>query len=155
DAAAGYPWSVVRNSWGRETDAVRLPPGAPALRCAGWITQAVAADLCRAAGLDLAELTKSAAARDFKPVPLGYRLNGTLHSTLRTFETANVIAALSGADPQLGKQAVLYTAHHDHLGIGEADAKGDRIYNGAIDNATGCALLLELARVWAATQPAP
>jgi Zn-dependent M28 family amino/carboxypeptidase len=155
DSAAGYPWSVVRNSWGGEGDAVRLRPGAPALGCAGWITEKVASGLCQAAGYNLETLTQAAAARDFKPVALGYHLSGKLTTRFRPFETANVIAQLPGSDPRLKSEAVLYTAHHDHLGIGEPDAKGDRIYNGAIDNATGCALLLEVARVWASTSPAP
>ncbi|HYM62698.1 MAG TPA: M28 family peptidase, partial [Thermoanaerobaculia bacterium] len=155
DDAAGYPWSVVRNSWGRESDYVHLAPGAPSLHLAGWITEKVAADLFKAAGLDLAKMTAAAASRDFKPVSLGYRLHGNLTSAIRTFETANVVAKLPGSDPKLRDEAVLYTAHHDHLGIGEPDKKGDRIYNGAIDNASGCALLLEEARVWASARPAP
>ncbi|MCU1349968.1 MAG: peptidase [Acidobacteria bacterium] len=153
--AAGYPWSVVRNSWGRESDAVKLKQGEPGLRFAGWLTEGVAADLFRAAGQDLAKLTQAAASRDFKPVSLGYRLSGKVASTVRTFDTANVVAKLEGSDPKLRDEAVLYSAHHDHLGIGEPDAKGDRIYNGAIDNASGCALLIDMARVWANTKPAP
>jgi Zn-dependent M28 family amino/carboxypeptidase len=155
DEAAGYPWSVVRNSWGRESDAVRLAPDAPSLRLAGWITHQVAADLLRAAGWDLLELTRAAASRDFHPVSLAYQMKGRLACQLRTFQTANVVAKLPGTDPKLRQEAVLYTAHHDHLGIGEPDKKGDRIYNGAIDNATGCALLLEMARVWASASPGP
>src|SRR5262249_51176643 len=119
DEAAGYPWAVVRNSWGRESDGVRLSPGAPALRFAGWVTGKVAADLFKEAGRDLDQMTRAAAARDFKPVPLGYRLQSRLSSTIRSFETANVIAKLPGTDPNLRNEAVLYTAHHDHLGIGE------------------------------------
>ncbi|MFO1497782.1 MAG: M28 family peptidase [Verrucomicrobiota bacterium] len=155
DAAAGYPWSVVRNSWGGESAAVRRTEGTPALACAGWITERVAAELCRKAGLDLGELTKAAASRQFRPVALPVRLRGHLHSNLRTFETANVIGRLPGADSSLAREAVLYTAHHDHLGVGEPDETGDRIYHGAIDNASGCAILLEMARVWAETKPAP
>jgi Zn-dependent M28 family amino/carboxypeptidase len=155
DDAAGYPWSVVRNSWGGEGDVVRRRPGTPALECAGWVTEKVAAALCQAAGQNLEALTKAAASRDFKPIPLGYRLTGQLLTRFRAFETANVIGQLPGSDPELKAEAILYTAHHDHLGIGEPDKKGDRIYNGAIDNATGCALLLELARVWSTARPAP
>ena len=155
DKAAGYPWSVVRNSWGGESDSVRLPAGEPALRCAGWVTEKTAAEVCQAAGNNLDTLTKAAASRDFRPVSLGYRLKSSCAYKTRSFDTANIIAKLPGADPILRSEAILYTAHHDHLGIGEPDQKGDRIYNGAIDNATGCALLLELARVWASTSPAP
>lgn len=153
--AAGYPWSVVRNSWGTETSFIGLKPGEPALHFASWVTEPVAANLFKAAGYDLDQLMKAAARRDFKPVLLGYKLTGTISSKLRPFVTGNVIAKLEGSDPKLREQAILYTAHHDHLGVGKPDARGDRIYNGAIDNASGCALLLELARAWAQTKPAP
>jgi Zn-dependent M28 family amino/carboxypeptidase len=154
--AAGYPWSVVRNSWGGETSYITLKPGAPALHFASWITTDVARELFKAAGYDLDQLTAAAASRDFKPVVLGgYKLTGNITSKIRRFDSANVVAKLEGSDPQLREQAILYTAHHDHLGVGEPDARGDRIYNGAIDNASGCAVLLEMARVWAETRPAP
>jgi Zn-dependent M28 family amino/carboxypeptidase len=153
--AAGYPWQVVRNSWGGETSYVKLAPGAPALHIAAWITQDTAASLFKAAGYDLNALTQAAASRDFKPVPLGYKLTGTVASKIRSFDTANVIAKLTGSDPKMRDEAILYTAHHDHLGIGRPDDRGDTIYNGAIDNASGCAILLDMARVWANTNPAP
>jgi len=153
--AAGYPWEVVRNSWGRERSYVKLKPNQPAIRFASWITESLAAELFRAAGYDLNKLTQQAASRDFKPVSLGYKLSGTIASKIRPFETANVTARLTGSDPKLRDEAILYTAHHDHLGIGKADARGDTIYNGAIDNASGCAILLEMARVWSETKPAP
>jgi Zn-dependent M28 family amino/carboxypeptidase len=155
DEAAGYGWQVVRNSWGREQDFIGLKPGQPSLHLESWITGKVAGDLFRAAGQDLAALTKAAASRDFRPVPLGVKLTGTINSTLRPFETRNVIARLDGSDPKLRDEAIVYSAHHDHLGIGTPDATGDRIYNGAIDNASGTSLLLEMARVWANTKPAP
>ena len=153
--AAGYPWQVVRNSWGKETSYVRLQPGQPALKIAAWMTEATAANLFKAAGFDLNELTRAAASRDFKPVPLGFKLSGTIASKLRPFDDANVVAKLNGSDPKLRDEAILYSAHHDHLGIGKADDRGDTIYNGAIDNASGCAILLDMARVWANTKPAP
>jgi Zn-dependent M28 family amino/carboxypeptidase len=153
--AAGYPWGVVRNSWGTETSFIGLKPGQPALHFASWVTAQTAANLFKAAGHDLSQMTKAAASRDFKPVPLGYKLTGTISSKLRKFDTGNVIAKLEGSDPKLRDQAIIYTAHHDHFGVGKPDARGDKIYNGAIDNATGCALLLEMARAWAQTKPAP
>src|SRR5436305_348763 len=153
--AAGYPWSVVRNSWGTETSFIGLKPGEQALHFASWVTEATAANLFKAAGHDLNQLTKAAASRDFKPVPLGFKLTGTVASKLRKFDTGNVIAKRQGSDPKLRDQGVIYTAHHDHLGVGKPDARGDRIYNGAIDNASGCAILLEMARVWSETKPAP
>ena len=153
--AAGYPWEVVRNSWGAETSYVRLKPGQPALHFASWMTSKTAAQLFKNAGLDLDAMTKAAASRDFKPVALGWKLTGTIGSTLRNVDTANVMAKLTGSDPKLREQAVLYSAHHDHLGIGKADDRGDTIYNGALDNASGCAVLIEMARVWAQTSPKP
>src|SRR5579859_4175743 len=153
--AAGYPWSVVRNSWGGESSYVRLAPGASALKLAAWITEKTASDLLKAAGYDLNQLTQAAASRDFKPVALGYKLSGNLASKIRPFDTANVVAKLAGSDPKLRDEAIIYTAHHDHLGIGRPDDRGDTIYNGAIDNASGCAILLDLARVWANTSPKP
>ena len=153
--AAGYTWEVVRNSWCKETSYVRLKPGEPALELAAWITEPTAANLFKAAGYDLNTLTRAAASRDFKPVSLGFRATGTMVSHLRPFDDANVVAKLIGSDPKLRDEAILYTAHHDHLGIGKADERGDTIYNGAIDNASGCAILLDMARVWASTKPAP
>jgi len=157
DTAAGYGWQVVRNSWTGEQAYVKNAPGQHALSFAGWITQQVAKDLFAAAGHDLDALTKAAGSRDFKPVPLGFRLTGNVASTIRPFETANVVAKLEGADPQLKDEAILYTAHHDHLGIGtpDDDDPKDTIYNGAIDNATGTATILEVARVWSQTTPRP
>jgi len=154
--AAGYPWSVVRNSWGGEKSFIKLKAGEPSVQFASWITSDVANELFKAAGLDLAQLTQAAASRDFKPVSLGgYHLTGNIVSKIRPFDSANVVAKLPGSDPKLRDEAVLYSAHHDHLGIGTPDKNGDRIYNGAIDNASGCAVLIEMARVWAQTKPAP
>jgi len=148
DQAAGYGWQVVRNSWGGERSTIRLKPGEPALKYAGWISKDIAEQLFRNAGLDLTKMTEAAASRDFKPVPLGVHFTGTVASKIRSFETSNVVARLPGSDPKLRDEAVLYTAHHDHLGIGTPDKSGDTIYNGAIDNASGCAVLLDMARVW-------
>jgi Zn-dependent M28 family amino/carboxypeptidase len=155
--AAGYGWQVVRNSWSGEQAYVRLAPNAHALHFAGWVTQQIAQELFKAAGLDLTALTKAAGSRDFKPVPLGFRLQGQVGSTLRPFETSNVVAKLEGSDAKLKDEAVLYTAHHDHLGIGnpDDDDPSDTIYNGALDNASGVAAILELARVWSGTRPRP
>jgi Zn-dependent M28 family amino/carboxypeptidase len=157
DAAAGYGWQVVRNSWTGEQAYVKNAPGQHALAFAGWVTEGAAADLFKSAGLDLAKLTEAAHRRDFKPVPLGVKLQGNVKSTIRPFETANVVARLTGSDETLKNEAVLYTAHHDHIGIGtpDDDDPTDTIYNGAIDNASGTATILELARVWSGMTPRP
>ena len=157
DPSAGYGWQVVRNSWGGEQAYVKNPEGQHALTFAGWLTQKKAQELFKAAGHDLEQLTQAAHARDFKPVPLGLMFHASVNSTIRPFDTSNVVARLAGSDAKLQSEAVLYSAHHDHLGIGTADDddKSDTIYNGAIDNASGTATVLELARVWSAMKPRP
>jgi Zn-dependent M28 family amino/carboxypeptidase len=100
-------------------------------------------------------LTESAKSRDFVPVPLGIQTSLTIENRLRKIETANVLGLLRGRDPAHAGEVVVYTAHHDHLGVGDADAGGDTIYNGAIDNATGCAQLLEIAGAFAALPERP
>lgn len=155
-AAAGYGWQVVRNSWTGEQAYVKNE-GQPALSFAGWVSEDVAKELFKAGGHDLAALTQAAHSRDFKPVPLNVRMEGTVASTIRPFDTANVIAKLEGSDANLKNEAVLYSAHHDHLGIGtpDDDDPNDTIYNGAIDNASGTATILEIARVWSEAHPRP
>lgn len=157
DPAAGYGWQVVRNSWGGEQAYVKNPAGQHALTFAGWVSQKKAQELFKAAGYDLEQLTQAAHARDFKPVPLGLKFQSSVKSTIRPFDTANVVARLEGSDAKLKSEAVLYSAHHDHLGIGtpDDDDPTDTIYNGAIDNASGAATVLELARVWSAMKPRP
>lgn len=153
--AAGYGWNVVRNSWGGERSYLQLKPGEPSLRFAAWMTEQLAAQLFKNAGLDLNAMTKAAHSRDFKPVSLGVKLSGKIVSTVRRFDSANVMARLPGSDPKLKDEAVIYSAHHDHFGVGKPDAKGDAIYNGAIDNASGCALLIDSAHVWATSGVKP
>ncbi len=143
---ASYGWDVVRNSNSGEKSFLRDREGN--LQSAGWIHLDVARKLMAMAGQDLDALMASARTREFKPVPLGVSLRAHLESTVRPFESNNVIGILPGSDPKLKDEAVLYTAHYDHFGI-RADEKGDNIYNGAADNATGCGIVLELARAFA------
>jgi Zn-dependent M28 family amino/carboxypeptidase len=144
----------VRSSWGREDPQVRLAPGENALALAGWLTKEAGDKLLALSGHRVDELLRLADTREFKPIPLGIHLRGHIVSKLRDIETRNVLAVIPGADPQISDQAVLFTAHWDHLGIGDP-VNGDRIYNGAVDNATGCAILLEIARAWAALPHKP
>lgn len=153
--AAGYGWQVVRNSWGSEGAFTKLAPNDPSLNFAGWITEPVARDLFKRSGHDLDAMTRAAHSRTFRPVALGYRFAGNATTDIRPFDTANVVARLEGSDPEVRDEAILYSAHHDHIGIGTPDESGDRIYNGAIDNATGTAIVLELARLWSETTPRP
>lgn len=151
---AGYGWQVVRNSWSGEDPYVRLKPGEPELAFAGWVTQEAGGRLLGMAGYTVEQMLKRAASRDFKPVPLGIRIRGDFRSKIRDIETYNVAAVIRGSDPVLANEAVIFSAHWDHLGIGPA-VNGDNIYNGAVDNATGCAMLIEIARAWAALEPRP
>lgn len=136
---------------------MKLPEGKHALAFAGWLTEQKAADLFKSAGFDLTALTNAAHSRKFKPVPLGIRMTGNLTSSIRPFDTANVVARLAGSDSKLKDEAVVYSAHHDHIGIGtpDDDDPTDTIYNGAIDNASGTATILEIARVWSETEVKP
>jgi Zn-dependent M28 family amino/carboxypeptidase len=145
---AGYGWDVVRSSWGREQSFVKLAPGAHALAFAGWTTGEAGARILALAGRKLDDLLKASGSRQFRPIPLGVRFQGKILSRIREQETRNVVAEIPGSDPARAQEAVLFSAHWDHLGIGRA-VNGDAIYNGAVDNATGCAILLELARAWA------
>ncbi|MGH7521831.1 MAG: M28 family peptidase [Gemmatimonadales bacterium] len=144
--SATYPWEVVRGSWSVEQFKLDQPRN-PSLGYAGWITDAKARAVLRRAGggLNLDELTRSAARRDFRPVATGVTASATIRSTLRRVESENVVARLPGRDPRRAAQAVLITSHWDHKGIGPA-IRGDSIYNGAEDNASGVAAMLGVAK---------
>ena len=145
---ASYGWDVVRNSWGTERSYLKRDE-TPKLQAASWIQLDVAKRIMGLVGLDLDKLFQRAQMKDFRPLQLPIRLKAHVASELNPFVSRNVLAMLPGTDAVLGKEAVLYTAHYDHLGI-DPSLPGDKIYNGANDNATGCGILLELARVWAA-----
>jgi Zn-dependent M28 family amino/carboxypeptidase len=148
DASAGYGWNVVRNSWGRERPYVALSPGGPRpLQLAAWITEPFARTVLKAAGQEFDALRDAAARRDFRPVPLPLRGQARLETRVRPITTWNVIGSLRGGDPKLRDQAVAFTAHYDHLGRGTPE-DGDDIYNGAHDNASGVATMLEAARAF-------
>jgi Zn-dependent M28 family amino/carboxypeptidase len=152
--SAGYPWQVVQSSWGGEQ--FELPAtGAPRLRVKAWATEDAVRRLMHSSGFDLDKLTAAARSRDFRPVPLGIRTSLAFTNRLSRVATANVGGLLPGSDPQLGAEVLILSAHHDHFGIGEPDASGDRIYHGAVDNASGCAQVLALARAFAALPQRP
>jgi Zn-dependent M28 family amino/carboxypeptidase len=145
---AGYPWEVVRNSWsGTQFDLAAPDKNMSRLAVESWITSDFAAKIFKSAGQDLDKLIAAAARRDFRPVPLGLREKLAIHNTLRTLDSHNVIARLTGSDPELKNSYVIYTAHWDHFGIGP-EMNGDKIYHGAVDNASGSAALLEMARAY-------
>jgi len=143
---ASYPWDVVRNSNSGEK-AYLKQDGSPKLKASAWIQLAVAQKLASACGQNLERLMTEAQTRGFKPVTFSARLQARMTSKVRPFESNNVLGLLPGSDPKLREQAVMYTAHYDHLGI-RPDMPGDNIYNGADDNATGCGILLEMAHAF-------
>jgi Zn-dependent M28 family amino/carboxypeptidase len=151
DESAGYPWSVVRTSNGNWRYDVARKAGdkTPFLKMRSWVTQDSAKRLLGLAGKDLLELQKSATKRDFKPVNLGLRSKINIKSEIKEFDSPNVVGILPGTDPKLRDEYVIYTSHWDHLGVGEPDKRGDRIYNGAADNASGVACVLAIADVLA------
>ncbi len=153
--SAGYPWQVVETSWSGPQ--FELPfEGEPRLKVAAWLTEEAVRRLLASADHDLDELTQAARSRDFVPVPLGIRTTLKMDARLDRVETANVLGVLPGCDEKLRHEAVIITAHHDHLGMGAASAEGeDVIYNGAFDNATGVAAVLSLAEALAALPTPP
>jgi Zn-dependent M28 family amino/carboxypeptidase len=154
---AGYPFEVVKGSWSRENFDIAQPDGsqAPArVAVEGWITFDTAKELFQASGRDLAALKRSATRRDFRPELLGSTARFEVINALREVKSRNVVARIEGADPALKNDTVIYTAHWDHLGRDPA-LQGDQIYNGAADNASGVAAVLEIARALAQVRPAP
>jgi len=150
---ASYGWDVVRNSWSGE-EAYLRENDRPKLVAASWIQLESARGLAAVAGMDLDRMISDASSRDFHPVALPIKLQAHVVSKIRPFDSNNVIAILPGSDPTLKSQAVIYTAHYDHLGIVPGQP-GDNIYNGALDNATGCAILLEIAHAYATAETKP
>ena len=151
---AGYGYDVVRSSWGREDGQVKLGPGEPALSFAGWLSKEAGDKLLALSGHTVDELLKLAESRDFHPIPLGVHIFSSLQTKLRQIDSSNVVGMVEGSDPVLKNQAVVFTAHWDHLGIG-TPVNGDAIYNGAVDNGTGCGIILEMARAWASLPHKP
>jgi Zn-dependent M28 family amino/carboxypeptidase len=152
---AGYPWDVVRNSWSAEQfDLASANKNMNRVAVEGWMTHEEAEALFRAAGQDFADLKAKAARIDFRPVALGMTASIEIHNSLRTIDSHNVIAKLTGSDPKLKNQYVVYTAHWDHFGIGP-EVNGDKIYHGAVDNGSGSAALLEIARAFHELKVAP
>ncbi len=150
---AGYPFGVVQQKVGEQFDLVTPDKNMGRVAIEGWITLDRARDLLRLAGQDFGTLKSQAATRDFRPVPLGMTASMTIRNTMRTIDSRNVIARLDGRDATLKNEYVIYTAHWDHLGIGP-EVNGDRIYNGAIDNAVGVGGMIEIARAFTKL-PAP
>jgi Zn-dependent M28 family amino/carboxypeptidase len=152
---AGYPFAVVLGSNTSENFDIQTPNrNANRVAVQSWITYPTAERIFSAAGQNLAELKKRAVRRDFQPVTLNARWSFDLKNKFREVKSKNVVAKLEGSDPKLRDEYVIFTAHWDHLGK-DPTLTGDQIYNGAVDNASGCAGLLELAHAYSQLTPAP
>jgi Zn-dependent M28 family amino/carboxypeptidase len=154
DSTAGYPWGVVANSRSGENLILASDAATSTLKVKAWTTENATREILAMSGLTLEDLMAAAAKPDFRPVRLTSTYSATIRMTVRTFNGVNVLGLLRGRDPELSKDAIIFTSHHDHFGIGTA-VKGDSIYNGALDNASGCAMSLELARAFASMSPRP
>jgi Zn-dependent M28 family amino/carboxypeptidase len=153
---AGYPFEVVSGSWGGENFTIQRPDkNAGTVPVQSWVTYAKVKELCQMARLDLATLKAQALRKDFKPVTLpGATASFHIENTLRQIDSHNVVAKLEGSDPAHKDEYVIYSAHWDHLGK-DPSIKGDQIFNGAVDNASGSAGLLEIARAYTKLKTAP
>jgi Zn-dependent M28 family amino/carboxypeptidase len=147
--SAGYGWNVVRTSNGNWRYEIARAPNdkTPFLKMKSWMTHDAAKKMLGSGGLNIDELTTAAKTRGFKPVKTGLKVKLDLKSEFQSFDSPNVVGVVDGSDPKLKREYVVYTAHWDHLGIGEPDAEGDRIYNGAYDNASGVAAVIGIAEV--------
>ena len=151
---AGYPWPVVQGMAAERFNMAAPDKNLGRSKVEGWLTQDAAVALLKMAGQDYEKLKAQAATPAFKAVPLGLNASLSIKQTMRTVDSRNVIAKLPGADPKLKDEYVIYTAHWDHFGHCAA-VDGDDICNGALDNASGTAMMLEIARKMKTVQPAP
>jgi len=151
---AGYPFTVVQGNLGERLDLVTADKNMSRANVEGWLSLDAARKLMKLAGHDLDALKKQALTRDFTPVPLGLSASMAISNKMRTMGSKNVLAKLEGSDPALKDEYVVYTAHWDHFGVGQP-VDGDTIYNGALDNASGTAMVLEIARAFTQVTPKP
>ena len=154
EGPAGYPFQVVQGNLREKFDLVTPDKNMGRASIEGWITLDAAKKILKTAGQDFDALKKQSLTREFKPVPLGLTASMAIGNKMRTLDSRNVLGKVEGNDPNLREEYVVYTAHWDHLGVG-APVKGDKIYNGALDNASGVASLLEIARAFMSVEPRP
>ena len=153
-APAGYPFNVVQGFGGERFDLVTPDKNMGRAAIQGWLSLEAATALLKSAGQDYQALKAKARTRDFTPVTLGVTASMSFTQKMRTLDSRNVVAKITGADPALRNEWIVYTGHWDHFGV-STPVNGDAIYNGARDNATGTAMLLAFARAFKAVQPAP
>jgi Zn-dependent M28 family amino/carboxypeptidase len=152
---AAYPWQVVRSSWGKENFELDNPnKNMDAVSARSWITLDVAKKLVADCGKDFDALKKTAVTKDFRPVTLNAKASIQIKQQIREFKSHNVIGKLEGTDAKLKDEYVIYTAHWDHLGR-HPELQGDQIFNGAIDNASGVASVMQIAAAFMKVNPPP
>ena len=152
---AAYPYSVVRTSWAKENFELDEPDkNIGAVEVRSWITLDVAKKLFSDAGQNFDTLKKSAMSKSFRPVSLKAQVDIDLKQQVRSFKSHNVIGKMEGSDPKLRDEYVIFSAHWDHLGR-DTTLQGDQIFNGAVDNASGCAAVLQLAAAFGKLNPPP
>lgn len=152
--SAGYPFQVWQNSWSGEQYDLDVNDDSPRLKLKGATSEEATKKYVAMAGFDLAKLQKDAQQRTFKPVPLGLKLSTSMKVTIKKLQSNNIAGILRGSDASLSKQYVVFSAHYDHFGIGRI-IKGDSIYNGALDNASGVSLMLTMAKAFTTMDPKP
>lgn len=155
EGPAGYPYSVAQGMFGERFTLVTPDKNMSKSALQGWLSLEATTSLFKAAGLDFAALKAAAATRTFAPVSLRQTASITIAQAMRTLDSKNVIAKLSGSDPELQDEYVVYSAHWDHLGVRAEPIDGDAINNGAMDNASGTAAMLEIARAFKAIEAGP
>lgn len=154
--SAGYPWQVVQSSF--TGPQFELPAAEePRIQVKGWVTEQGAQKILALTRENLPGLIEAAKSRDFRPVPLGIQTSIALTNRISRTTSGNVLGILEGSDPELRDEVVIYSAHHDHLGVGDPNPAdpSDRIYNGARDNASGTGMLLSIGRAFASLEPRP
>jgi Zn-dependent M28 family amino/carboxypeptidase len=152
---AAYPWQVVKSSWGKENFELDNPnKNVDAVSARSWITLDVAKKLVADCGQDFDAFKKTATTKDFRPLTLNAKANIQIKQQIREFKSHNVIGNLEGSDPKLKDEHVIYTAHWDHLGR-HPELQGDQIFNGAIDNASGVASVIQIAAAFMKVNPPP
>lgn len=152
--SAGYRYEVIQNSWSREMFDLDEKSAAPKLKLKAWTTEEATKKYLQLGGFNLDSLMALAEQRTFKPIPLGMTLTTTMKMTIKRMETNNIIGMLAGSDAVLKNQYLVFSAHYDHFGIGRP-INGDSIYNGALDNASGTSLMLNLAETFASMNVRP
>lgn len=151
---AGYPFSVVQGNLGQRLDLVTEDGNRGRANIEGWLSLDAARELLAMGGQDLDARKQQALTREFRPVPVGVSASMAISTARQTLNSRNVLAKLEGSDPALKDELVIYTAHWDHFGIGDP-VDGDNIYSGALDNASGTATVLEIARAFTQVNPRP